>query len=97
MSFVAPRRRKPPALILALFVYGLVVAVTPLLHHDFECHERMPGHCVACLATPMATGAAHVAPDAAPSFVDVGRVEAPTPSVPESPDPEAGQGRSPPL
>jgi hypothetical protein len=45
----------------------------------------------------MATGAAHVAPDAAPSFVDVGRVEAPTPSVPESPDPEAGQGRSPPL
>jgi hypothetical protein len=97
MSFAPMERRKPLGLVLALFVYSLVVAVTPLLHHDFECHERTPGHCVACLATPMATGTAHVAPDAAPAFVDVGRVETRTPSVPESPAPHEGHGRSPPL
>lgn len=91
------RRRRSPALLLALVVYGLVVAVTPLFHHDFECHERTPGHCVACLATPMAAGTAQVVPDASPALVEVGRVEARSPSVPDAPSVDDTRGRSPPL
>jgi hypothetical protein len=35
-------------------LYALLVASAPVLHHDFACHEKSPGHCVACVASPSA-------------------------------------------
>lgn len=35
-------------------LYALIVASAPVLHHDFTCHEKNPGHCVACVASPSA-------------------------------------------
>lgn len=98
MLFGGAHRRKPRAILLAALVaYGLVLAVTPVLHHDLECHWRTPGHCVACIATPAAVDAANAAPDASPAFVDVGGVEHQTPAAPETPLHADSHGRSPPL
>jgi hypothetical protein len=37
-----------------LAVYALVLVVTPVLHHDLDCHFKTPTHCQACVANPMA-------------------------------------------
>jgi len=37
-----------------LALYALIVVCAPALHHDFTCHEKSPGHCVACVASPSA-------------------------------------------
>src|SRR5262245_58855596 len=33
--------------IAVLALYALVVLCAPALHHDFACHDKTPGHCVA--------------------------------------------------
>ena len=80
----------------ALLAYGLVLAVTPVLHHDFECHARTPGHCVACIATPVGLGTEAGAPAASPQLTDVGRVELSATRAPEAALPADTHGRSPP-
>jgi hypothetical protein len=37
-----------------LILYGVVLAVSPALHHDFACHLKTPTHCDACHASPVA-------------------------------------------
>lgn len=37
-----------------LALYALIVLCAPALHHDFACHDKTPGHCVACVASPSA-------------------------------------------
>jgi hypothetical protein len=64
-----PRRsgRSPWGLRAALALYVLVLVVSPLFHHDIDCHLKSPTHCTACLATPVASPAeAHAATMAAP-------------------------------
>jgi hypothetical protein len=41
-----------------LGLYALVLVLTPLLHHDLDCHFKTPTHCQACVANPMAAPAA---------------------------------------
>ena len=50
---VGPRRRGIAAAAI-LVVYALILAATPLLHHDLDCHFKTPTHCQACLASPAA-------------------------------------------
>ena len=80
-----------------LLAYGLVLLTTPFLHHDLECHQRTPGHCVACIATPVALGAEAGAPSASPALTDVGGVECVTARAPEAALTADAHGRSPPL
>jgi len=56
-------------------VYALVVAASPLLHHDLECHVKMPAHCGACTQGP---GASRLEAGFAleqPRLQDLGEVE----------------------
>lgn len=84
-------------LVAALVAYALVVAVTPFLHHDLACHERTPGHCVACVASPAALGALAVAPSTSPALTDVGAVEPPATAIADFAFTADSHGRSPPL
>ena len=97
MPFARPRGRGHAVLLAALLAYGLVLAVTPLLHHDLECHWRTPGHCVACVATPVALGAETVAPQALPFLVDLGGVAVAAEPAPTAALPASRLGRSPPA
>jgi hypothetical protein len=97
MLLARPRGRGHSVLLAALLAYGLVLAVTPLLHHDLECHWRTPGHCVACIASPVALGTEAAEPQASPFLVDLGRVET---AAPPATDPvllASEQGRAPPA
>jgi hypothetical protein len=40
---------------LGLTVYALILAVSPVLHHDLACHVKSPTHCEACTANPLAS------------------------------------------
>ena len=40
-----------------LFLYVVLCATSPVLHHDLDCHLKTPGHCPACIANPVASGA----------------------------------------
>jgi hypothetical protein len=42
---------------LALGLYGLLIAVSPALHHDLACHVKSPAHCDACVANSPASRA----------------------------------------
>jgi hypothetical protein len=98
MSFAwSDRRRGRGWLIAAVLAYGLVVALTPLLHHDLECHWRTPRHCVACFAAPVALGAQAGAACASPLLTDVGGVAHPATRAPEHALTAGTHGRSPPL
>jgi len=90
------RRRGRGFLVAALLAYALVVVVTPVLHHDFECHTRTPGHCVACIATPVGLGTETGALALSPELADVGRVELNGTEAPEAALPADTHGRSPP-
>jgi hypothetical protein len=98
MSPVRSNRSTTRGLLLAaLLAYGLVLAVTPLLHHDFECHQRTPGHCVACIATPAALGGGPAALEVSPTLTDVGGVEPTAAAAAEAPLAAESHGRAPPL
>ncbi len=54
---------------LALFaavLYVAVLCVSPIFHHDFDCHAKSPAHCPACLANPAAEDGEHKTPLAVP-------------------------------
>jgi hypothetical protein len=58
-----------------LVLYGIVLAVSPALHHDFACHLTDPGHCNACHATPAAPQAERAFDFAPPRLAAVPSVE----------------------
>src|SRR5262249_5524449 len=39
----------------ALSLYALLLAVSPVLHHDLACHVKSPTHCDACVANSPAS------------------------------------------
>jgi hypothetical protein len=85
------------ALWVLLGIYALVLAASPLLHHDLECHLKSPGHCDACVANPLASGIETGAPLCLPRFSDVGRVDHALERLPQSLCPLLAAGRSPPA
>ncbi len=53
--FGRARGRRRIGVVLGLGLYALVLVVSPLLHHDLDCHLRSPSHCSACTANPLAS------------------------------------------
>jgi hypothetical protein len=47
-------RRSPHLALFAAVLYLAVLCVSPVFHHDFDCHAKAPAHCPACLANPAA-------------------------------------------
>jgi hypothetical protein len=56
---VVARRRTLFRLFVAMgaTAYIGVIALSPALHHDLQCHAQHPGHCDACRASVLAPGA----------------------------------------
>jgi hypothetical protein len=77
--------------------YLLFLAVSPLLHHDLECHLKTPSHCGACMASPPGLGAAPGAPLDATHLLDAGRVKVERAVAPEPTIAVDAPGRSPPA
>jgi hypothetical protein len=53
MSVARSRAAWRRTVLLWLAAYALVVLASPVLHHDFDCHLKNPGHCVACVSSPI--------------------------------------------
>ncbi|MEI6668848.1 MAG: hypothetical protein WCP29_11885 [Acidobacteriota bacterium] len=62
---------------LGLAAYLTVILVSPVLHHDFACHQNSPAHCAACIATQVADHTGDHAAGLAWTLRDVGRVVRP--------------------
>jgi hypothetical protein len=77
--------------------YLLFLAVSPLLHHDLECHVKTPSHCGACMASPPGLSAAPGAPLDATHLQDAGSVRAVRATAPEPTLAVDTPGRSPPA
>jgi hypothetical protein len=60
---VRPRRSLSATLVAVVF-YGVVLLLTPGLHHDFACHQNSRSHCTSCLTSQSAP---HVEMSAAPT------------------------------
>ncbi len=56
--------------VFAAILYVAVLCVSPIFHHDFDCHAKSPAHCPACLANPAAVDAEHKAPLAVPLLLE---------------------------
>ena len=56
--------------VFAAVLYVAVLCVSPIFHHDFDCHAKSPAHCPACLANPAAVDAEHKAPLAVPRLLE---------------------------
>jgi hypothetical protein len=82
---------------LGLGFYLLFLAVSPLLHHDLECHLKTPSHCGACMASPPGLGAAAGAPLDATHLQDAGSVKVERALAPEPTFAVDAPGRSPPA
>jgi hypothetical protein len=67
--------RKLALIFLGALVYALVVEISPLLHHYFECHLKTPAHCGACTQGPGVSGLETGFSLERPLFDDLGRVE----------------------
>jgi hypothetical protein len=98
LTTLAPRGRAFGASApILLSLYLLVLVASPVLHHDFACHQRSPVHCQACLAHPPAPPAPDVATltltRLLPAEAIVGTIEAKRTWAAGAPLP----GRSPPL
>jgi hypothetical protein len=72
------------------------MAVTPALHHDLACHAKTPGHCDACVATPLASPAEPGTALEAPSLVVVGEMPPCDPAREHRVATAPTRGRSPP-
>ena len=82
---------------LGVGLYALVLVVSPLLHHDLDCHLKSPSHCSACTANPLASsieGGVHL--DALRLPV-AGWVEGLRQEAPRTASPVRLPGRSPPA
>jgi hypothetical protein len=77
--------------------YLLFLAVSPLLHHDLECHLKTPSHCGACMASPLGLSAVTGAPLDDTHLYDAGSVKAVRATAPAPTFKVAAPGRSPPA
>lgn len=100
VTMAATRWARPLARVtlwLGLGFYLLALAVSPLLHHDLECHFKTPSHCGACMASPPGISAAADGPLDTTHLHDAGRVEAVRATAPEPMFAVDTPGRSPPA
>jgi len=67
---VSRARQNRRLAVLAAVLYVAVLCVSPIFHHDFDCHAKSPAHCPACLANPAAVDAEHKAPLAVPQLLE---------------------------
>jgi hypothetical protein len=75
-------RREPRATVpLWIGLYVLVILVSPVLHHDFECHQKSPGHCVSCIANPLAPRSEATVSFSPAGWVEAGQLPSPDDSV----------------
>jgi len=44
----------PSAILAGVALYVALLCVSPLFHHDLDCHLKSPSHCGACVANPLA-------------------------------------------
>jgi hypothetical protein len=93
---VRPRRTLSATLV-AVVVYGVVLLLTPGLHHDFACHQNSRTHCTSCLTNQTAPNV-----DVCPAPIDAmagiaGHVEMCASVSAKSPALLADCGRSPPA
>jgi len=79
------------------FLYAVVLAASPALHHDLDCHLKSPTHCTACLANAPAPGAAQVGTPRIALLQDPMRLELPEETWAEAILVGRLKGRSPPL
>jgi hypothetical protein len=82
---------------LGLCFYLFFLAVSPLLHHDLECHVKTPSHCGACMTSPLGLSAAVGAPLSATYLHDAGSVKAVPATAHEITFAVDAPGRSPPA
>ena len=82
---------------LGLGFYLFFLAVSPLLHHDLECHVKTPSHCGACMTSPLGLSAAVGAPLGATYLHDAGSVKAVPTNAHEFAFTVDAPGRSPPA
>jgi hypothetical protein len=92
-----PRPLARATLWLGAGLYLLFLAVSPLLHHDFECHLKTPSHCGACMASPIGLSATQGAPLGAARLHDAGSVRTVRATAPEPTFAVVAPGRSPPA
>ena len=92
-----PRPLERLTLWLGMSLYVLFLAVSPLLHHDLECHVKTPNHCGACLASPLGMVAALGTQLDATHLNDAGGVKTVLPRGFEPTFAVVAPGRSPPA
>jgi hypothetical protein len=68
-------RRHPELVLLALALFALVEGVSPLLHHDLDCHLKTPTHCGACTQGPGASRLEASVSLERPLLAELGRIE----------------------
>ena len=90
------RRLYGRAALLCLGLYAAVLLVSPVLHHDFDCHLKSPRHCQACVANPLAQAAQAASGLGAARLADVGRHLAPARNLAQKAAPLLLAGRAPP-
>jgi len=89
--------RKPALAAAGLTLFGIVLAASPLLHHDLICHIKTPTHCDACHASPVAPQAVALVDVTPPGFTDSPSAECREATAVLSPVPLRSSGRAPPV
>jgi hypothetical protein len=74
---VSTARRIRHLALVAAILYVAVLCLSPVFHHDFDCHAKSPAHCPACLANPAAVDGEHKTPLAVPLLLEADEVAAP--------------------
>ena len=82
---------------LALSVYAVLVAVSPVLHHDLACHMKSPTHCDACAANPLASRVEAAVLTVLPALPLAGEIAAPPARLDHGSPLTAAAGRAPPA
>lgn len=91
------RLRSRRVLVGFVFVYAVVLALSPALHHDTNCLLKSPTHCPWCLAHHTASPAESTEDLATVSLPSTGRVELVRASRPEALGLVHLTGRAPPA
>jgi hypothetical protein len=84
-------------LLAILAVYAVLLAASPLLHHDVACHLTSPTHCTGCTASPWASRIDAGAPLPSQPLPDAGQVVWERFEPVRAPERFAPGGRSPPA
>ena len=96
VTFARSFRRHAGWVALGIGLYALTLVASPLLHQDLACHFKAPGHCIACMASPVATPIEAGVGLAPPNAPRAGSVEGETRSVPAATFRSTNTGRAPP-